>query len=154
MATNYDDIVRRPARAIDGFRQARSCLAVLGAVQSADTHNVAQLLMGLLGRVLLASKSSITQFPKAEVPGAAGLYADESSYMEERLVYHFVVKVAIQQALSPCQSVSYSPVPHAACHSTAPKSLKQRHGAPGASSYRRGVCEPVGRVFGLPRHGW
>ena len=75
-------------------------LAVLGAVQSADTlARVALADSGKLGRVLLASKKlDNPEFPKAEVRTPVLLAcdaADEAAYMEERFgPISFVVKTA------------------------------------------------------------
>jgi len=97
----YDDVCADLARAIDGFlSKPEVALAVLGAVQSADTlARVALADGGSLGRVLLASKKlDNPEFPKAEVRTPVLLAcdaADESSYMEERFgPITFVVKVA------------------------------------------------------------
>ena len=75
-------------------------LAVLGAVQSADTlARIALADGGSLGKVLLASKKlGNPEFPKAEVRTPVLLAcdaADEAAYMQERFgPVTFVVKVA------------------------------------------------------------
>ncbi len=98
---SYDEVCADLARAIDGFlAKPEVALAVLGAVQSADT--LARITLaegGSLGQVLLASKKlDNPEFPKAEVRTPVLLAcdaADEAAYMEERFgPITFVVKVA------------------------------------------------------------
>nr|WP_319564567.1 phenylacetic acid degradation protein PaaN [uncultured Rhodoferax sp.] len=98
---SYDEVCADLARAIDGFlAKPEVALAVLGAVQSADT--LARITLaegGSLGKVLLASKKlDNPEFPKAEVRTPVLLAcdaADEAAYMEERFgPITFVVKVA------------------------------------------------------------
>ncbi|BCO29747.1 N-succinylglutamate 5-semialdehyde dehydrogenase [Rhodoferax lithotrophicus] len=98
---SYDEVCADLARAIDGFlAKPEVALAVLGAVQSADTlARIALADGGSLGQVLLASKKlDNPEFPKAEVRTPVLLAcdaADEAAYMEERFgPITFVVKVA------------------------------------------------------------
>ena len=97
----YDEVCADLARAIDGFlAKPEVALAVLGAVQSADTlARIALADGGSLGKVLLASKKlDNPEFPKAQVHTPVLLAcdaADEAAYMEERFgPITFVVKVA------------------------------------------------------------
>ena len=98
---SYDEVCADLAGAIDGFlAKPEVALAVLGAVQSADTlARIALAEGGSLGRVLLASKKlDNPEFPKAQVRTPVLLAcdaADEAAYMEERFgPITFVVKVA------------------------------------------------------------
>ena len=98
---SYDEVCADLARAIDGFlAKPEVALAVLGAVQSADTlTRIALAEGGSLGRVLLTSKKlDNPEFPKAQVRTPVLLAcdaADEAAYMEERFgPITFVVKVA------------------------------------------------------------
>ncbi|MEO7159789.1 MAG: phenylacetic acid degradation protein PaaN, partial [Polaromonas sp.] len=98
---SYDDVCADLARTIEGtLAKPEVALAVLGAVQSADTLKRSnEANSGALGRVILASKKLDNPgFPNAEVRTPALLAcdaADEKSYMEERFgPITFVVKVA------------------------------------------------------------
>ena len=98
---SYDDVCTDLARTIEGtLTKPEVALAVLGAVQSADTlKRINEANSGALGRVILASKKlDNPEFPNAEVRTPALLAcdaADEKSYMEERFgPITFVVKVA------------------------------------------------------------
>jgi len=98
---SYDDVCTDLARAVDGFlSKPEVALAVLGAVQSADTlARIALAEGGSLGRVILASKKlENPDFPKAEVRTPVLLAcdaADEAAYMEERFgPITFIVKTA------------------------------------------------------------
>ena len=98
---SYDDVCADLARTIEAtLAKPEVALAVLGAVQSADTlKRINEANSGALGRVILASKKlDNPEFPNAEVRTPALLAcdaADEKSYMEERFgPITFVVKVA------------------------------------------------------------
>ena len=98
---SYDDVCADLARTIEGtLAKPEVALAVLGAIQSADTlRRIDEANSGTLGRVVLASKKlDNPEFPNAEVRTPALLAcdaADEASYMEERFgPITFVVKVA------------------------------------------------------------
>ena len=98
---SYDEVCADLARTIEGtLAKPEVALAVLGAVQSADTmKRIDQANSGSLGRVILASKKlDNPEFPLAEVRTPVLLacdVGDESSYMEERFgPITFVVKVA------------------------------------------------------------
>ena len=97
----YDEVGADLARAIDGFlAKPEVALAVLGAVQSADTlARIALADSGKLGTVLLASrKLDNPEFPQAEVRTPVLLACDETdafAYSEERFgPITFVVKTA------------------------------------------------------------
>jgi len=98
---SYDEVCADLAHAIEGFlAKPEVALAVLGAVQSADTlARIALAESGSLGKVLLASKKlDNPEFPKAQVRTPVLLAcdaADEAAFMEERFgPITFVVKVA------------------------------------------------------------
>ena len=98
---SYDDVCNDLARAVSGFlSKPEVALAVLGAVQSADTLKRIELAdSGALGKVILAStKLDNPEFPKSEVRTPVLLacdVADEKAYMEERFgPISFIVKVA------------------------------------------------------------
>ena len=98
---SYDEVCADLARTIEGtLAKPEVALAVLGAVQSADTlKRINQANSGVLGRVILTSKKlDNPEFPNAEVRTPALLAcdaADEKFYMEERFgPITFVVKVA------------------------------------------------------------
>jgi phenylacetic acid degradation protein paaN len=89
------------AKAVSGFlAKPEVALAVLGAVQSADTLKRIEMAdSGTLGKVVLAStKLDNPEFPKATVRTPVLLAcdaADEHAYMEERFgPISFIVKVA------------------------------------------------------------
>ncbi len=98
---SYDEVCADLAKAVSGFlSKPEVALAVLGAVQSADTlQRIKDADSGALGRVVLASsKLDNPEFPAAEVRTPVLLAcdaADEASYMEERFgPISFIVKVA------------------------------------------------------------
>ncbi|MEN9476981.1 MAG: hypothetical protein RLZZ300_1122, partial [Pseudomonadota bacterium] len=98
---SYDEICADLARAVSGFlAKPEVALAVLGAVQSADTlKRITEADSGALGKVILAStKLENPDFPQAEVRTPVLLAcdaADEAAYMEERFgPISFIVKVA------------------------------------------------------------
>jgi phenylacetic acid degradation protein paaN len=98
---SYDDVCADLARAVSGFlSKPEVALAVLGAVQSADTlKRIDMADSGTLGKVVLAStKLENPEFPKAVVRTPVLLAcdaADEHAYMEERFgPISFIVKVA------------------------------------------------------------
>ncbi len=98
---SYDDVCADLARAVSGFlSKPEVALAVLGAVQSADTlKRIGEADSGRLGKVVLAStKLENPDFPNAEVRTPVLLAcdaADEQAYMEERFgPISFIVKVA------------------------------------------------------------
>lgn len=98
---SFEEVCADLARAIEGsLAKPEVALAVLGAVQSADTlKRITEANSGALGRVILASKKlDNPEFQKAEVRTPVLLAceaADEKSYMEERFgPITFVVKVA------------------------------------------------------------
>jgi len=98
---SYDDVCADLARAVSGFlSKPEVALAVLGAVQSADTlKRINEADSGSLGTVILAStKLDNPEFPKSEVRTPVLLAcdaADEKAYMEERFgPISFIVKVA------------------------------------------------------------
>jgi phenylacetic acid degradation protein paaN len=96
----YDEVCADLGRAIEGFlAKPEVALAVLGAVQSADTlRRIEEAGNGALGKVILASKKlDNPDFPDAQVRTPILLScdaADEKSWMEERFgPISFVVKV-------------------------------------------------------------
>jgi phenylacetic acid degradation protein paaN len=96
----YDEVCADLGRAIEGFlAKPEVALAVLGAVQSADTlRRIEEAGSGALGKVILASKKlDNPDFPDAQVRTPTLLScdaADEKSWMEERFgPISFVVKV-------------------------------------------------------------
>ncbi len=98
---SYDDFCADLAKAIERLlSKPEVALAVLGAIQSADTlERIALADSGELGRVILASrKLDNPDFPAAQVRTPVLLAcdaADEKLYMEERFgPISFVVKVA------------------------------------------------------------
>jgi len=98
---SYDEVCADLAKAVSGFlSKPEVALAVLGAVQSADTlQRIKDADSGALGRVVLASsKLENPEFPAAEVRTPVLLAcdaADEAAYMEERFgPISFIVKVA------------------------------------------------------------
>ncbi|WP_028994385.1 phenylacetic acid degradation protein PaaN [Azonexus hydrophilus] len=98
---SYDEVCADLAKAVSGFlSKPEVALAVLGAVQSADTlQRIKDADSGALGRVVLASsKLDNPEFPAAEVRTPVLLAcdaADEAAYMEERFgPISFIVKVA------------------------------------------------------------
>jgi len=98
---SYDEICGDLARAVSGFlAKPEVALAVLGAIQSADTlKRIEEAASGKLGTVILApSKLDNPEFPKAEVRTPVLLACDagdEAKYMEERFgPISFIVKVA------------------------------------------------------------
>ena len=98
---SYDEVCADLAKAVSGFlSKPEVALAVLGAVQSADTlQRIKDADGGALGRVILASsKLENPEFPAAEVRTPVLLAcdaADEAAYMEERFgPISFIVKVA------------------------------------------------------------
>ena len=98
---SYDDVCADLAKAVSGFlSKPEVALAVLGAVQSADTlKRIDMADSGTLGKVVLAStKLENPEFPKATVRTPVLLAcdaADEHAYMEERFgPISFIVKVA------------------------------------------------------------
>ncbi len=98
---SYDDVCADLAKAVSGFlAKPEVALAVLGAVQSADTLKRIEMAdSGTLGKVVLAStKLDNPEFPKATVRTPVLLAcdaADEHAYMEERFgPISFIVKVA------------------------------------------------------------
>jgi phenylacetic acid degradation protein paaN len=97
----YDEVCTDLAKAVSGFlAKPEVALAVLGAVQSADTlQRIKDADSGAFGRVILASsKLENPEFPAAEVRTPVLLAcdaADEAAYMEERFgPISFIVKVA------------------------------------------------------------
>ena len=97
---SYDDVCADLAKALSGFlSKPEVALAVLGAVQSADTlKRIHQADSGALGKVILAStKLDNPEFPQAKVRTPILLAcdaADEKAYMEERFgPISFIVKV-------------------------------------------------------------
>mgnify|MGYP002142570506 FL=1 len=98
---SYDDVCADLAKAVSGFlAKPEVALAVLGAVQSADTLKRIEMAdSGTLGKVVLAStRLDNPEFPKATVRTPVLLAcdaADEHAYMEERFgPISFIVKVA------------------------------------------------------------
>ena len=98
---NYDEVCADLGRAIEScLAKPEVALAVLGAVQSADTLQRIEIANGgTLGRVILASKKlDNPDFPAAQVHTPVLLScdaADEKSWMEERFgPISFVVRVA------------------------------------------------------------
>lgn len=98
---SYDEVCADLAKAVSGFlSKPEVALAVLGAVQSADTlQRIKDADSGALGRVVLASsKLDNPEFPAAEVRTPVLLACDaaeEAAYMEERFgPISFIVKVA------------------------------------------------------------
>ncbi len=98
---SYDEVCADLAKAVSGFlSKPEVALAVLGAVQSADTlQRIKDADSGALGRIVLASsKLDNPEFPAAEVRTPVLLAcdaADEAAYMEERFgPISFIVKVA------------------------------------------------------------
>jgi len=98
---SYDEVCADLAKAVSGFlSKPEVALAVLGAVQSADTlQRIKDADSGALGRVVLASsKLDNPEFPAAEVRTPVLLAcdaADQAAYMEERFgPISFIVKVA------------------------------------------------------------
>lgn len=98
---SYDQVCADLAQAVSGFlAKPEVALAVLGAVQSADTlKRIGEADSGALGKVILAStRLDNPEFPKAEVRTPVLLAcdaADEKAYMEERFgPISFIVKVA------------------------------------------------------------
>jgi phenylacetic acid degradation protein paaN len=98
---SYDEVCADLAKAVSGFlSKPEVALAVLGAVQSADTlQRIKDADSGALGRVVLASsKLDNPEFPAAEVRTPVLLAcdaADEAAYMEERFgPISFIIKVA------------------------------------------------------------
>lgn len=98
---SYDEVCADLAKAVSGFlAKPEVALAVLGAVQSADTlKRIEQADGGALGKVILAStRLQNPDFPEAEVRTPVLLAcdaADEKAYMEERFgPISFIVKVA------------------------------------------------------------
>jgi phenylacetic acid degradation protein paaN len=98
---SYDDVCADLARAVSGFlSKPEVALAVLGAVQSADTlKRINEADSGALGKVILVStKLDNPEFPKSEVRTPVLLACDaanEKAYMEERFgPISFIVKVA------------------------------------------------------------
>ncbi len=97
---SYDDVCADLAKAVSGFlSKPEVALAVLGAVQSADTLKRIEMAdSGTLGKVVLASvKLENPDFPNATVRTPVLLAcdaADEHAYMEERFgPISFIVKV-------------------------------------------------------------
>ena len=97
---SYDDVCADLAKALSGFlSKPEVALAVLGAVQSADTlKRIHEADSGALGKVILAStKLDNPEFPQAEVRTPILLACDatdEKAYMEERFgPISFIVKV-------------------------------------------------------------
>jgi phenylacetic acid degradation protein paaN len=98
---SYDEVCADLAKAVSGFlAKPEVALAVLGAVQSADTlQRIKDADSGAFGRVILASsKLENPEFPAAEVRTPVLLAcdaADEAAYMEERFgPISFIVKVS------------------------------------------------------------
>ena len=98
---SYDDVCADLARAVSSLlSKPEVAIAVLGAVQSADTlKRINEADSGELGKVILASsKLDNPDFPKSEVRTPVLLACDatdEKAYMEERFgPISFIVKVA------------------------------------------------------------